>query len=196
MNQDSLPKRTPRLAPLAEHEWNQEQAALLAPAAQGKGLGRGVLNIFATLARHPKLYKRWAVFGSHTLLKSSLPPRERELVILRMAWLAQCRYEWGQHLSLGRDAGLGDDEIALIKEGPAAPDWNAADRQLLRAVDELKEHCVVSDETWQALSSRFSETQLMDFIFTAGQYHMLAMALNSFGVELDLRIAEAEAGQL
>jgi alkylhydroperoxidase family enzyme len=196
MTQDSLTKRTLRLAPLAEDEWNEEQAALLAPAAEGKGLGRGVLNIFATLARHPKLYKRWAVFGSHTLLKSSLPPRDRELVILRMAWLAQCRYEWGQHLSLGRDAGLTDSEMALIKEGPDAQDWNSNDRQLLRAVDELKEQCIISDKTWAALAAHYSETQLMDFIFTAGQYHMLAMALNSFGVQLDDRIAEAEAGQL
>jgi len=196
MTQDSLPKRPMRVAPLAENEWNDEQASLLAATAEGKGLGRGVLNIFATLARHPKLYKRWAVFGSHTLLKSSLPPRDRELVILRMAWLAQCRYEWGQHLSLGREAGLADAEMARIKEGPNAQDWNEADRQLLQAIDELKEHCVIGDETWQALASRYSETQLMDFIFTAGQYHMLAMALNSFGVELDSRIADAEVGQL
>lgn len=196
MTQDSLPTRTLRVAPLTTEECSEEQATLLAPAAEGKGLGRGVLNIFATLARHPKLYKRWAVFGSHTLLKSSLPPRDRELVILRMAWLAQCRYEWGQHLSLGRDAGLTNDEMARIKSGPDAQGWSDADQQLLHAVDELKAHCVVSDKTWRALASRYSETQLMDFIFTAGQYHMLAMALNSFGVELDERIAAAESGRL
>ncbi len=196
MTQDALPKRSRRLAPLASHEWNEEQAALLAPAAEGKGLGRGVLNIFATLARHPKLYKRWAVFGSHTLLKSSLPARDRELVILRMAWLARCRYEWGQHLSLGREAGLDDEEMQRIKTGPQADGWSSADRELLRAVDELKTDCVVSDESWQALAARYSEPQLMDFIFTAGQYHMLAMALNSFGVELDESIATAESGRL
>ena len=154
---EGLPHRTLRVPPLAREEWNEEQTALLAPAEAGKGLGRGVLNIFATLARYPKLYKRWSVFGSHTLLKSSLSPRDRELVILRMAWRAECRYEWGQHLSIGREAGLSDEEMARIKAGPDADGWSEADAALLRAVDELKDHCVLSDATWQGLSKRFNQ---------------------------------------
>ena len=50
-----------------------------------------VYNVFATLARHLKLFKRWLVFGNHTFSKSALPAREREMVILRMGWL--CRAE-------------------------------------------------------------------------------------------------------
>ena len=41
---------------------------------RGEGLGRGVINVFATLVRYPKLFKRWGVFASHVLFKSSLMP--------------------------------------------------------------------------------------------------------------------------
>ena len=51
---------------------------------------------------------------------------------------------------------------------------------------------MISDATWQSLSAHYGERQLMDLVFTAGQYHMLAMALNSFGVQLDPQIGDPE----
>ena len=61
--------------------------------------GGPLLNIFAALANHPKLLKRWLVFGSHVLAKSSLPPRERELVIDRTCARCGCEYAWGVHVA-------------------------------------------------------------------------------------------------
>ncbi len=83
----------PRLEPLDEEQWNDETRELLASLRME---GR-VFNIFRTLATHPKLLKRWLVFGNHILYKSTLPPRERELLILRIGWLCRAEYEWGQH---------------------------------------------------------------------------------------------------
>ena len=77
----------PRLEPLARDEWDDETRALL-------GDDR-TINIFATLAHHPKLMKRWLVFGNHVLAKSTLPPRDRELLILRTGWNCRASYEWG-----------------------------------------------------------------------------------------------------
>jgi 4-carboxymuconolactone decarboxylase len=183
----------PRILPLPESEWSNEQRELLQPALSGKGLGRGVLNIFGTLIRHPKLYKRWSIFGTHLLFKSTLAARDRELVILRMAWLCGSDYEWGQHLSIGRAAGITDLELDRIPSGPRAQGWGEEDATLLQAVDELKDATVIGAATWARLAARFSERQIMDLIFTAGQYCMLAMALNSMGVQLDKEIAAAEA---
>ena len=82
-------------------------------------LGDGpVLNILATLAHHPKLLKRWMVFGNHVLSKSSLPARERELVILRIGWLCRSEYEWGQHVAIARRVGVTDEEIDRVTRGP------------------------------------------------------------------------------
>ena len=111
----------PRIEPLAVEELDDESRAAFAQRP---------LNIFCTLARHPKLLKRWMVFGNHVLNKSSLPPRERELVILRVGWLCQAGYEWGQHVAIGRAAGLGDEEIERIADGPEAAGWSELDRLL------------------------------------------------------------------
>src|SRR4029453_9053603 len=100
-----------------------------------RGVVRGrILAIFTTLARHPKLLKRWLVFGNHVLFKSTLSARERELAILRVGWLCRSEYEWGQHAEIGRAIGLGDEEISRVADGPAASGWTAHEAALLRAV--------------------------------------------------------------
>jgi 4-carboxymuconolactone decarboxylase len=167
----------PRVAPLADDEIDAELR---------ERLGEGpVLNIFRTLAHHPKLLKRWLVFGSHLLAKSTLPPREREILILRVGWKCRAEYEWGQHVVIGRGAGLTDEEIERITRGPEAPGWSEADRVLLRAADELVDDAFLSDATWAALAETYDTQQLLDLVFTVGQYNLVSMALNSLGVQLD-----------
>jgi alkylhydroperoxidase family enzyme len=149
-----------------------------------KRFGPGpLLNIFRTLAHHPELMRRWLVFGNHVLGKSTLPAREREIAILRIGWLCRSGYEWGQHVVIGKASGLTDDEIARIAQGPDAAGWSAADRALLRATDELHADAFISDSTWAELAKSWSTQQLMDLVFTVGQYNLVSMALNSFGVQ-------------
>jgi 4-carboxymuconolactone decarboxylase len=116
---------------------------------------------------------------------STLPPREREILILRIGWLCQAEYEWGQHVIFGKAAGLTDAEIARIKEGPDAAGWAPFDATLLRATDELHKDACISDVTWAALSERYTPAQCMDVVFAVGQYNLVSMALNTFGVQLD-----------
>ena len=173
--------KQPRIRPLTPSEWNEETRE------QMETLRRDgqVFNIFSTLARHPQLLKRWLVFGNHVLTKSSLPPRDREIVILRMGWQCRAEYEWGHHVAIGKQAGLSDDDIRRIAAGPDAPGWDAFEAMLLRAVDELNVNTCIGDATWNALSARYGTQQLLDLIFTAGQYKMVSMALNSAGVQLE-----------
>jgi 4-carboxymuconolactone decarboxylase len=172
----------PRLTPLPEDEWDDETRALL--AAGGTADGK-VLNIFGTLARHPKLLKRWLVFGAHVLSKSTLPARDRELLILRTGWRCRAPYEWGQHVVIARAVGISDAEIEAVATGAGAPSWDAFDATLLRAADELHDDSSLSDATFAALRERYDEQQVLDAIFTVGQYHLVSMALNSCGVERD-----------
>jgi 4-carboxymuconolactone decarboxylase len=144
-----------------------------------------VPNIFRALANHSKLLKRWMVFGTHVLAKNSLSPRDRELLILRTGWLCQSPYEFGQHTVIGLASGIDAAEIRAITAGPDAPSWSAFDRTLLRAADELVGDKRLSDATWQALAARYDERQLLDVIFTVGQYTLVSMALNSLRVPID-----------
>ena len=173
-----------RIAPLGEGDWTDEVRELLEPTRGGVG-GGAVLNIFATLAHHPKLLKRWNVFGNHVLFKSSLPARDREILILRIGWLWQAEYEWGQHVVIGKRVGLSDEDIERIRTGPDAPGWDPFEAALVRAADELHADAFVSDATWKSLAERYETRQLMDVVFTVGQYTVVSMALNTFGVQLD-----------
>lgn len=173
--------RTPRIPPLPPEEWDDDTRQLLTSL---KREGR-IFNIFATLARHPALLRRWLVFGTHILSKSTLPPRERELAILRMGWLCRADYEWGHHVAIGKDAGLTEAEIQRVAHGADATGWAPFERTLLRAVDELHHDTFISDATWQSLAARYNTQQLLDLVFTAGQYKLVCMALNSAGVQLE-----------
>lgn len=171
----------PRVPPVSDpSELTDEARELLGTTSLGPAI-----NIFRTFIRHPKLMKRWLVFGNHILFKSSLPPRERELLILRTGWRCRAEYEWGQHVIIGRAAGLTDEEIDRVTRGPDDPGWDPFDATLLRAADDLHDDHIVSDDTWRALAERYGTQQLMDLVFTVGQYTLVSMALNSLGVQLD-----------
>jgi len=167
----------PRLAPTTAADWDEKITELMTAT--------GGLNIFATLAHHPKLLKRWLVFGGHVLAKSTLPARERELVILRTGWRCGSEYEFGQHTLIGLGNGLDEADIARLTGTVDAPGWAPGDALLVRAVDELiDDHCL-SDETWGALVSSWSTQQVIDLVFAVGQYQLVSMALRSFGVQRD-----------
>jgi 4-carboxymuconolactone decarboxylase len=171
----------PRIDTVKKESWTPAQRELLEPLEK---TGR-LYNIFQTLANHPTLQKEWMTFATYILRNNTLPPRDREILILRIGWLCKAEYEWAQHVRIGKRAGLTDDEIRGIQEGPAAALWNDHDRLLLKATDELHADACVSDATWQALSKNYDTRQMMDVVFTVGQYNLVSMALNSFGVQLD-----------
>lgn len=101
--------------------------------------------------------------------------------------LALCRsgYEFHQHTRIGKAVGMDDGDIERAKSGPAAKGWTAREAALLRAVDELHSDQFISDETWEQLRQHFDDRQVMDLVFTVGQYTLVWMALNSFGVQIE-----------
>jgi 4-carboxymuconolactone decarboxylase len=143
-----------------------------------------VVNIFRVLMQNPKLARSWSRFAGYILGGQTLPARDREILILRIGWLNQAPYEWEQHVRIGKAAGLTDDEIDRISKGPKAG-WDRHEAALIQAADDLYENSVVSDETWKQLFGRYSIEQMMDLVFTIGQYNLVSWALNSFGVPLD-----------
>jgi alkylhydroperoxidase family enzyme len=137
------------------------------------------------MANHPELAREWGAFASYILRANSLSPRDREILILRIGWLCNSEYEWAQHVRLGKAIGLTDDDISRICDGPTAEGLSKHDRLLLLAVEELRGDAMISDTTWAGLSKSYNQKQMMDVVFTVGQYNLVSMALNSFGVQLD-----------
>lgn len=136
------------------------------------------MHLFSTLAHHPRLLKRWSAFGGLLLGGGVLPPRDREVLIMRTAANCGADYEWGHHLAIGRLAGLTDEEMAAL-----AGDGGATDDLLVRAADELHASSVISDATWAELAERYDEAQLIELCMVVGQYHLVAFTLRSLGVQ-------------
>jgi 4-carboxymuconolactone decarboxylase len=170
----------PRLTPLPAEQWPESVTRTLEDL---QGPDGQVLNIFATFARHPSLFRRWLAFGGQLLQSGTLPARDRELLILRAGWNCRSDYEWGQHARIGRAAGLTDEEIARVADGPGAAGWERHEATLLRAADELAAQARISDETWAALAERYDERQLIELPMLVGHYHLVAFTLNSLGVQ-------------
>jgi 4-carboxymuconolactone decarboxylase len=166
----------PRLAPVDPGQLDDDTARLLDAL--------GGLNIFATLAHHPRLLRKWLVFGNHVLNGTTLAERERELVILRAGWRCASEYEFGQHTLIGQRCGLTADEVRrLATEG--VDGWSPSDAVLVAATDELVADHTLSDASWEALAGLLDTPAILDLIFTVGQYVLVSTALNALGVRLD-----------
>jgi 4-carboxymuconolactone decarboxylase len=175
--------RPVRLPPLPADEWDSAvDDALAVMLPKERRNPENASNILGTFVRHPGLTKEFLKFNVHLLFRSTLPPRERELAILRVAHRTDSEYEWVQHVRMGKNEGLTEQDIVALQRGDADDPF---DRTILAGVDELMDKFELSDATWAALGERFDERQRMDFVFTVGCYITVAMALKTFGVELD-----------
>jgi 4-carboxymuconolactone decarboxylase len=175
----------PRIDPVPEHEWSEDVTPFLRATPPGAQEPIGRLNIFATLARHPELFKAWLPYGGYLLTSATLSGRDRELLILRTALNCRSPYEWGQHVRIAEAGGIDRETIDRVVAGPGDSSWSAAESALLRAADELHRESKIGDDTWAALAETYDERQLIEIPMLVGQYHMVAFALNSLGVEQD-----------
>lgn len=179
----------PRIPPLPRDGWSPELMAYIAQlraSVVGESSNHPAgANLLGTLANHPKLTMAFLGFNGYLLNSSALPVKYRELLVLRVAHLRGGDYEWAQHVPLATDAGYTAEDLARIPAGPDAPGWTQFEQGLLRAVDELLGAGVIADDTWKLLSEELDRDQLMDVVFVVGTYSMLAMAMRSFGIQLD-----------
>jgi alkylhydroperoxidase family enzyme len=183
----------PRIAPLPPASWSAEMRDALTamrppnprhPFPPTEGRPKGV-HVLGTFARHPELARAFFTFNGHLLFASTLTPRQRELLVLRVAALRDATYEWEQHAVLASDNGIDEEEVARVAAGADAPGWSPLERALLRAADELVRDATISDATWAVLAATFDDRQLLDLVFTVGAYDTLAMALRVCGTPLD-----------
>lgn len=171
----------PRIAPLDPGEYSASAIELSTALRKAINLPATteISEYVATMLRHPDLLRRQVDF-SVQLTGGALPARARELVVLRLAWLCQAPYEWGEHVdSAKRLAGLTSDEVEMITVGSTAPGWSALDRAILRAVEELHADAMISDQTWVVLASELDEQQLIELPILAGFYQSIAYLQNS-----------------
>ena len=174
------PLDSPRIERI-QKPYSAAEAAILVPRARNGN----VLGVWSTCANSPALCNAWLEFTDYLLQESTLPIRDRELLILRIGYLNQGAYEWAAHRGLALSVGISEQELRAITIGSTDPRWSEWDASLLSAAEELHQNALVSDETWAELSTRYTTRQMMETVFTVGQYNMVAMYLNSLGVQFE-----------
>jgi alkylhydroperoxidase family enzyme len=163
-------------------------ARAFVPIMRRQSKGRTV-NIFSTLGRGKRFFRPWLMFAGRLMPRGTLPRDETELVILRTAINCRARYEWEQHQSIGRRAGLTDADVERVKEGAGAEGWSERRAAILAAVDELHADRFLSDATWDRAAAHLSPEQMLELCMLTGHYEMVAMTLNSAGVQVEEKLA-------
>lgn len=163
---------SPRIPVVAPEQFTPEQAELAGDWSK--------FNFARMMVNHPALYRVFKPLGEKLMGGSSLPHREREVLILRTVGLCGETYEATHHAAIGLSVGLTEAEVAAARTG--GPGLSAADQLLATAAEELVgDHCL-SDATWQALSARYSVEQMVELVFVVGNFAMLSMLTNSVGM--------------
>lgn len=178
--------KPPRIPPLKPDELGQDATENMNKlrTAISTPTKKEVSAYVAIMMRHPDLYQKHMAVALQ-LFNGTLTLRDRELVIIRTAWLCQAPFEFGEHVSLGkRLGGLTDEEIDWLILGSAAGGWNEHERAVIRAAEELHESAMISDETWAVLSKEFNDRQLIELPMVVGHYQKVAFIQNSLRVPL------------
>lgn len=173
----------PRLMPLRDDELDAEQEAVLAPFRASNG----AIAITRTMVHHPAALKAFNGLAAHVFSSSSnaLAPRDKEILILRTAWLCRSGYEWARHELLGLRAGVSEAEVAALKRPVEAGGWSERDAALVAMADALVTDHFVPDDLWERLSRHFDPRQCIDAIYAVGLYTTVGMFLNTMGTQLD-----------
>lgn len=176
----------PRIPMVPASEWNDEIFELFAvmegPAVREKGPSRTVVQY---LAQHPTLSAKFLEFGKQLLMDSNLSDRDRELVTLYVAWTTKSDYEWASHVAFGLRIGLTDADIDAVKQGPGCSHWSDKEKNLFLAVDQMRDNFEVDDQLWEALSKELNLVQMVELMFTIGNYVLASAVFNSLRIPLE-----------
>lgn len=142
------------------------------------------LSLFQLTARHPEVLRRLKAVGSFANRETQIDARDRELMILRMAWRYDSEFEWGQHYQPAFDAGLSADDLVRVKTAALDDGWDDWDRAVLAATDGMISDCMIPDTAWHVLRRRYEEETMLEFVIFFGHYTMVSMFANTFGLPL------------
>jgi 4-carboxymuconolactone decarboxylase len=181
----SLP--SPRIPPVSGEDMTEEQRLLLnapPPGTTGSWVGDlSSMNFTAVLAQHPELFKTLLPLIAKLSPGSNLPPRDRQILLLRTLELGGETYEAYHQVVIARNAGMTDSEIEAAATGRGG--LSPFEQCLVRAAEELFQEQCVSSETWEALSERYSPVELMEVVALVGGWTLMAMMTKSYGIQLE-----------
>ncbi|NHO65993.1 carboxymuconolactone decarboxylase family protein [Aestuariicella hydrocarbonica] len=194
--EDDILGKPPRISPqhtAEEMTAARNQLAKIIGVASGDDVPMAdaeVPHMLLTAMCHEQLFDKVSDVSVFLLNNPSLELRDRQLVILRVGWLCQIPYIWGEHVQVSKRVGLTSEDIEAVTAGSSSPYWNRYERALLKAAEELQTNAMISDDTWATLAERLSEKQLFELIVLVGQFATVGYFQNA----LRLKLSPTNAG--
>jgi 4-carboxymuconolactone decarboxylase len=179
-----------RMPPVQPEEFDDEVRAFFAKWTGGFLGGAESNPVLRTFAHHPKLADVFSQFNIHLLLENTLPVKQRQIAIMRTAWLTKAVYMWSSHLNTSMNCGLSPDMFDPVKAGAGDPWFTEFENWVVRATDELVTDRKISEEAWDALMAEWDNKQMLDFMFTVGAYVAIAGVMRSTGAQRDQDLLE------
>jgi alkylhydroperoxidase family enzyme len=177
------PDPPPRMPPLTPDEFSPQAREMFARWTGGPFRDADKNPVLQTFAHHPKLADLFSQLNVHLLSTSSLPVRERQIAIMRTAWLCRARYMWSSHLATSLRVGLEPELFAPLQVGADDPYFTPFERTVIRATEDLLNDHEIGESNWRDLSDQWSREQLLDFMFTVGAYVTVAGVMRSARVQ-------------
>jgi 4-carboxymuconolactone decarboxylase len=187
----------PIMPPVRQDQVTEEMRAFLDKWTGGIFRGADSNPVLLTFAHHPKLADLFSQFNIHLLSSSTLPVKQRQIAIMRVAWVCKATYMWSSHLNTSIRCGLQPDMFRPIQVGADDPYFTEFERVVIRATEELIDNRRVGAENWAALMKEWNNQQMLDFLFTVGAYVTVAGVMRSTGVQRnpDLLALAAKYGE-
>jgi 4-carboxymuconolactone decarboxylase len=179
-----------RMSALRPEEFSEEVKQMFARWTQGPFKEADKNPVLRTFAHNPRLADLFSALNLHLLLTSTVPVRQRQIAIMRTAWLCKARYMWSSHLRTSIGFGLEPDLFAPLQVGADDPYFTDFERTIIRATEELVNDRLIGEANWRGLSAEWDEAQMLDFMFTVGAYVLVAGVMRSCGVEREPELVE------
>jgi alkylhydroperoxidase family enzyme len=180
----------PRMAPIRPEEFTEETQAFLGKWSGGFFNNADKHPVLLTFAHHPRLAELFSQLNIHLLTTNTLPVKQRQIAIMRLAWITKAVFMWSSHLNTSVMCGLDPEMFAPLQVGAADPYFTDFERTVIRATEELVEDHALSDATWRALMQEWTNQQMLDFLFTVGAYTTIAYVMRSTGVQRQPELLE------
>ena len=173
----------PRMPPVRPEEFTDEMKEFLGKWTGGIFRNADSNPVLLTFAHHPKLADAFSPFNIHILSGNTMPVKQRQIAIMRTAWICKATYMWSSHLNTSVRCGLDPDMFGPLQVGADDPYFTEFEKVVIRATEELVNDRKVGDENWAALMKEWNNQQMLDFLFTVGVYVTTAGVMRSTGVQ-------------
>jgi len=142
------------------------------------------LNIYRMLANSEAGLKGFVRMGNALLYRCELDAGLRELAIVRVGRLSRAAYEVFQHERIAREAGVGEEKIAALRDATIeAPAFTDHEKAVLRYTDDVVRNVKASDKTLKAIQAFLTPGAVVELTLTIGYYMMVCRFLESMGVD-------------